>query len=485
MRTFIAAAAAVLAAALVPGIALAAEAPANDDFDNATTITALPFSAKVTTAGATKATDDPTACNYWGQSTIWLHYTAQEDGLLRASSPTGPPLGVYTGTRGALTLVPGACSYDTGLSNDIFPVKAGTTYHIALIESYASNGHEFTFDLAATPYAANDNRAAATVAGFPSTLEGDLRRASAEPDEVTASCAPEATQSVWYRYTPERTRSVHVGRAAYQSTVLSAHRASDLSELDCQSKNDYYGLVFTATAGETYLIRVADDVQRAGSFELDFANAPAIRPAFNLDPEQPSVFDDVEFDHYAGDPLARELVSGEIQFGDGFSAPITGPASVHHRYAKDGSYPVRITGSTKDGRTGTTTRTINVTTHDVTLSSPSVPASAKAGETKRIKVSVGNTRYDERVRVELRRLSVYGYYETVANLEQQVVASANGKVEFPFAYTYTADDAKTGKVTFKLVAMLPGHYEGDANPADNEILASTAVRSAGGSAKID
>lgn len=475
-RTFIATMAAALATALLPGVALAAGPPANDDFGNATTITALPFSTKISTVGATKSTDDPTACHYWGESTVWTRYTAQEDGFLRVSSSGGPAIGVYTGDRGALALVPGACTYNTGFSVDVFPVKAGTTYHFALVEDYAWNGREFTFDLTTIPAAANDDRASATVTGFPATLEGDLRRATSEPDELAASCGSGADQSVWYRYTPDRTRSVQVSRSG--NTVLSVHRAADLSEVDCAGNSDYYGLVFTATAGESYLIRAAQSVEQAGQFELNLVNAPAIRPSAYATPDRPSVFDDVQFSPYAGDPLNRALVSGEIQFGDGTTTPFTGTQAVGHRYAEDGRYTVRVTGTTKDGRTGTTEQVLEVATHDVKLTGLSLPASARAGDTKRIKVSVTNTRYDENVRVSLKRKTTSGYYEEIGYQTQRVAASPTGKVEFPFAYTYTAADAAAGQVEFKLVAELGGWEYDDAQPADNELRAVTAVRAA-------
>ncbi|GHH48483.1 PKD domain-containing protein [Lentzea cavernae] len=477
MRIFIAAVTAALATALLPGVALAA-APPNDDFDNATTITALPFSAKTSTAGATKSTDDPTACHYWGESTVWLRYTAQENGFLRASTSGGPAFGVYTGSRGALALVPGACSYNTGFSADVFPVTAGTTYHFALIENYAWNGREFGFELTTISAAANDNQASAAVTGFPATLEGDLRRATAEPDELTASCGPDAGQSVWFRYTPDRTRSVQLKRTGYSSPVLNVRRATDLSEVDCAGTSDYQGLVFTATAGQSYLIRVAQGVEDAGQFELSLANAPAIKPVADPNPEQPSIFDDITFSVGSGDPLGKPLVSGEVQFGDGATAPITDSETVQHRYAKDGKYTVRVTGTTQDGRTGSSEQVLEVATHDVKLSGLSLPATARAGETKRIKVSVGNTRYDENVRVALMRKSVHGYYEEVGYLTQRVAASPSGKVEFPFAYTYTAADAAAGEVTFKLVASLNNYDYDDAQPADNEIIAVTTVRAA-------
>lgn len=477
MRTTIAAVIAALITALAPGLAQAAEPPANDDFDNATTITSLPYNATLTTAGSTKAPDDPTECYYWGTDSVWLGYTATEDAFLRANIGGQPYMAVYTGERGSLSMVPGTCTF-MQRSSDTFAVKAGTTYYFALVEHYAGYGKDFTFDLKTVPAAPNDNRAAAATTGFPATLEGYLDRASEEPGELGASCAPEAVQSVWYSYTPDRTRSVYAKRTEYHSSVVSVYRASDLSEVDCAPMGTSSGAVFTATAGETYLLRIAGEPDTAAGFRVELVNAPAINPFAAASPERPTVLKDVVFSPWAGDSLARPLVSGEIQFGDGASAPITGTNPIRHRYAKDGQYTVRVTGTTNDGRTGTTERPLKVETHDVALSGLAVPATARAGETKRIKVSVGNTRYDENVRVALLRLTPSGYYEEVGSGVQRVAASPGGKVEFPFAYTYSAQDAQLGKVTFKVVASLPDRYDGDANPADNEILGSTAVRPA-------
>jgi len=46
----------------------------------------------------------------------------------------------------------------------------------------------------------------------------------------------------------------------------------------------------------------------------------------------------------------------------------------------------------------------------------------------------------------------------------------NGTTEFAFSYTFTADDARVGKVTFKAVANILGAR--DALPADNEAIAA-------------
>ncbi|MFI9382259.1 PKD domain-containing protein [Kutzneria sp. NPDC052558] len=463
---------------LTPGVANAAT-PSNDDFDSATAVTALPFTSAQDNTQATTAADDPTSCYPSIRASVWYDYTPAADGIVLAtvaSSGSTPLIAAYTGTRGALTPVPGACTnFNTG-SSATFHVTAGTTYHIMLLFPYY--GTQVSFGLATVAPSPNDDFAAATVAGFPSEQSGDLARASAEPGEPTPSCDATADHSVWYRYTPDRTRSVSVEKVAYYVspaiTVYRGDQLGDLSEVDCAPSMSVANSVFTATAGQTYYIRLGASVLNTTRFDVRISTAPTLAPKVYAFPERPSVYNDVEFSTYAGDPLGRPLVTGEVSFGDGTSAPVTGDP-IHHQYTKDGQYQVVLTGATADGRTGTGSLTVPVVTHDVSVSDFVVPASARVDQTKSISVSVADTRYDEDVSVELFRLSENGYYQSVGVLTQHVVAGAGRKVVFPFAYTYTAADAAAGKVSFQAKATLKTGYYDDAHPQDNTITAVTAT----------
>jgi hypothetical protein len=467
-----------VATVLFPGIANAAP-PSNDDIDTATAITALPFRATEDTTQATKAADDPTTCYFHGQRSTWFDYTAPADGVVQATvTATGskPYLAAYTGSRDSLTQVTDSCTSYNRPSASTFHVKAGTTYHLMVIDLYA--GSQVTFGLDSVPASPNDNFAAATVPAFPGELTGDLARASAEPGETTASCAPTADHSVWYKYIPERTRSVSIERETnYTSPAISVYRGAGLAEIDCVPTDSYLSSVFTAVAGQTYYIRVAAAPDLATPFGLRIATAPALVPSASVRPDRPSVFDDIEFTLDSGDPLGRPLVSGVVNFGDGTSAPVNG-ITIHHKYTKDGQYPVTVTGATSDGRTGVTTKALKVETHDVTVSNLVVPSSARVGQTKSITVSVANTRYDEDVTVTLSRLTDLGNYYPVGTLTQHVAASAGRKAEFPFAYTYTAADLAAGKVSFEVSADLPNRYPADDHPEDNTLFGvTTSVRS--------
>lgn len=116
-------------------------APANDDFDNATVITALPFTDHVNTAEATTATDDPLGDESCGFDsidghTVWYQFTPDRN--LRINANTGGDFDhnifVYTGTRGNLTRI--ACNFVP--TSATFDAQAGVTYYLLL----GSNGDE-------------------------------------------------------------------------------------------------------------------------------------------------------------------------------------------------------------------------------------------------------------------------------------------------------------------------------------------------------
>jgi len=120
---------------LVP--AANAAPPANDDFDNAITITAVPVSISVDMTEATAAGDDPTtACSPDAPFfTVWYAYTPPTNMRLRMDVSfveTNFGVSVYTGSRGNLSEV--VC--DAGTDTRYFDVTAGTTYNF-MVWSFA------------------------------------------------------------------------------------------------------------------------------------------------------------------------------------------------------------------------------------------------------------------------------------------------------------------------------------------------------------
>jgi hypothetical protein len=108
-------------------------APANDDFDNATTIGALPFADTLSIVEATVAVDDQlneeNCFSTIGGNTVWYQFTPAEDMRLSAyvtRTRFDAQIFIYTGTRGNLTFV--RCS--DGLPGVVvFDALGGTTYH--------------------------------------------------------------------------------------------------------------------------------------------------------------------------------------------------------------------------------------------------------------------------------------------------------------------------------------------------------------------
>jgi hypothetical protein len=92
------------------------------------------------------------------------------------------------------------------------------------------------------------------------------------------------------------------------------------------------------------------------------------------------------------------------------------------------------------------------------------------GQTVTITAHVRNTRYPERVQVDLFK-SVPGGFEQVGSLTRSVpVRPGNRTTQFTIAYTVTQADGSVGKVSFKAVATILDHR--DAFLGDNDLISS-------------
>jgi PKD domain len=311
---------------------------------------------------------------------------------------------------------------------------------------------------------------ALAIPGLPFVHTTDPTLATMEPDEPTYTCGP-VSQSVWYAFTPTETGSVTARMSLnYYSilTVFTGTSLANLTQVGCQSY--YYNpLTFRATAGQTYYLQVGNMYYDASQVRLSLDVAPPVQARFSFYPYDPSTFESTTFYDSSYDPGGAQIVSWEWQFGDGTTG--TG-YYVNHRYTADGDYTARLTVTTSDGRTGSTSNVVHVRTHDITIDRFMVPESAMAGQTRAISAHIKNTRYDDMVQVELYK-SIPGGFTQIGSLTQFVAARPNRTTEFPFNYTFTADDAALGKVTFKVVAVLTNAR--DALPSDNEVI-STPTR---------
>ncbi|MFC0508847.1 PKD domain-containing protein [Micromonospora costi] len=445
--------------------------PTNDDFSAATAVDSLPFVANVDTTDATSDPSDPTDC--YNNGSVWFAFTPTTDMRIQADtfgSDYDTVLSAWTGTQGSLNLM--ACNDDySGTQSKIdFPATAGTTYHFMVGQccgNGGSGGGALRFAVTSIRPAVNDDFAdAITIDSLPYPDVEDFGAASGEPGEPD-SCFP-ATSTVWYAYTPSTTQSITatvggqsgLGMAAYTGTSLTG-----LSQVDCSSFYTYDPLTFVAQAGTTYLFQVGSNAPGEVVFRLDVAPNPTAE--FSFYTYDPSVFDTVQFSNYSGDPAGVGISAYLWDFGDGTTSTADWPT---HRYAADGDYVVRLTVTTSDGRTASTTHTVQVRTHDVSIQRLNVPATARVGQTIGINVYLQNVRYPENVRVTVAKSTPEGFVE-VGSLTQEVAVRTTGQLtRFSFSYTVTSDDLALGKITFRATAVLTAHR--DALPGDNELLSS-------------
>ncbi|WP_177320919.1 PKD domain-containing protein [Lentzea waywayandensis] len=474
---------AVVAAAvlgmLVPGVAHAAP-PANDDFDASTAITALPFTVEQNTSEATKASDDSFWCQpYDSQGSVWFHYTATETGLLRATSAGSGRemiISAQTGLRGELRGVENACSVGSRYPMT-FRVTAGTTYYF-LISGYGAPGGALKFSLDKVAPAANDAFAAAEpVSALPFSAQPDASVASYEADEPESTCVyDERKPSVWYSYTPTTSALSVVPKATGNEAAVTVYTGDDitsLSQIACSQGNSWSPAVFRANPGTTYFLRFTSSHANYGyePVSVSLSEAPPLQPYMMISSDQLNVFSEVVFQADSYGDIDGDLTVA-WDFGDGTTTPAK-KGSVRHQYRTDGTYQVTMRASTDDGRTATKTAPVTIETHDVGITKFVVPASARAGQSKPITVHVANTRYAERATVTLYK-SDGGSWTEVGRSELEVPAHPTRKVQFPFAYTFTPQDAVVGKVSFRAVVSLDYPVR-DARAVDNEVISIAAT----------
>jgi hypothetical protein len=458
-----------------------AQAPSNDDFDNATLIGSLPFTDSIDTTEATVASDDPFPCNYYGRSaTVWYIFTPTQNMTIATSTagsnyPT--TTSVYTGSRGSLSQVDNCLVGDASFR---IQVTAGVTYYFMISRSGngpypypgpGGGGGNLVFSVSQIQAPANDNFANATIiSSLPySNHTDDTTTASLEAGEIKPSCIEyfgSPGKTIWYSYTPLQSGSVSARTNSSYTTFMGAYTGSGLTNLverDCRVFGNI--MTFFVDAGVTYYFQIGAIWDDGGSldFSLDFTPPPTA--SFYYYPYDPSIFDTIQFYDTSYDPGYVGFQSYTWDFGDGSTA--TGN-STNHRFLTDGDYNVSHTVTTVDGRTGAVTQVVSVRTHDVAITKFTVPQSTRVGQTRQITVSLKNIRYPETVRVELYVSTPSGYVQVGSLIMAVPVRSGNRTTDFNFSYTFTKDDGSVGKVTFRAIATIINAR--DALPADNEAI---------------
>ncbi|MFS8099516.1 PKD domain-containing protein [Lentzea alba] len=471
------------AGVLAPGVAHAAP-PDNDDFDTATVVGSLPFTAAQDTTAATKAADDP-ATDCAGnvvRGSVWFRYTATETGNLRVtgngSEPT-MPVTVYTGGRGNLQRAQptgGDCLRYSAMWATL-RVTAGTTYHLMV-----NGGGALKLDLRSVASPANDNFADAhRVTSLPFIGDKpDLQAATVEPGEPFApGCtASEHAGSVWYSYTPTRTEYVLTEMMSQRDSgpSLSVHEGTSLADLRPISCGDTWDSdrVVQMIAGKTYYLQFRDYPEWP-----DYRAEPMMSVAPELQTSLPeygsqSTYDPVHFDLLVRNDYPSARAVHEWDFGDGTTLPPTELRVQSHRYTKDGTYTVTIRSRTPEGRTATTSTTIEVSTHNVEVTKLVVPATARAGETHPINAAVKSHHGAERVVILLHRVYPGGSEAPAGERWIELPAQPAMSTFIQFHYRFTEEDVRLGTLGFTVRAQLTPFLP-DARPLNNWKTAATTV----------
>jgi PKD repeat protein len=457
-----------------PSAALAQ--PSNDDFAAATAINSLPLSMTEDTSQATWDPSDPSGCSSNGS--VWFAFTAPSNMQIEADtfgSNYATGLSAWTGSQGSLNLV--ACNegFNSLQSKITFQAAAGTTYYFMAAFCCGSGldgGGNLLFSVTQLLPPGNDDFANAIAIGAPPYSDTrDLSAATDEQGEPSPGCFS-TSSTVWYSFTPGATQSVTATIDQYGAgvAVYTGSSLPSLSQVGC-TLFYYQPLTFRAQAGTTYWFQVGTwccDPFGPVTFHLRVAPNPVA--GFSYYPGQPSSFDTIQFYDGSYDPAGAGISSWAWEFGDGATTTEQSPT---HRYTADGDYTVRLTITTPDGRTASTSQVVHVRTHDVSIVRLAVPKSAHVAQTIAVNVYVKNTRYPETVQVSLLK-SVPGGFSQVGSLTQSVPVKTGGQsTRFAFTYTVTSDDKVVGKITFRADALLIGQQ--DAFPADNT-LQSTPVK---------
>jgi PKD domain-containing protein len=459
----------------IPRAALSSP-PANDNFADADVISTLPFTDSGDLNGTTTESGESTPCSFQPQ-TVWYAFTPSSTTVVSADlngSSGGLILTAYQSNGGGV----GGLGYLSCIFNGslTFTAYAGTTYYFQ-VGSYYYGSVRAQLNVREIPAPPNDNFAdAKAISGLPFAENVDLTAATTEPGEpVNQIGLPVA--SVWYVFTASESGSVTANaNLCCTGTFLAAYTGDSLGDLTEVSTSSGM-LTFVATAGTTYRIQAGRGAAFGGTVSMSFRLDVTPPPVASLGwyPSDPSTFDSIQYYAYGSyDPVNIGIQTVAWSFGDG--ATDTG-LSVLHRYASDGDYTAKVTVTTFDGRTASSSQIVQVKTHDVAITRFVTPSSASAGQTRAISVDLRNTRYTETVQVQLLKSvpGSFGGFQLVGTLTHEAPASRNRMIPFDFNYTFTSDDAAIGKVTFQAIASIVNAR--DALSADNTAIAlPTRVR---------
>jgi len=257
-----------------------AAAPPNDDFDNATVVSSLPFADTEDVSEATRAPDDPYTSG-WGN--VWYRFTPATNTSLEldtTGSNTSTDVCVYRGTRAALGQV--ACSPDGFDSHFFAELEGGVTYYVMVDITSGCCGQSLTLSLRDRTVANDDFDGAQQFDSLPFDDSRDVLRATTAPDDPW--CLTSSTNTVWYRYTPSSDVAVAADTAGSDyDTRLCVYVGTRGNLSEVASNDDANGTFFAALttnvqAGATYWFMVATNQPGASHLHLTLQETTPLPP---------------------------------------------------------------------------------------------------------------------------------------------------------------------------------------------------------------
>lgn len=305
---------------IVLGLQQLGSAPANDNFQNAATLSGFNPTASGVNTNATAQTGEPNHAGYPARKSVWWTWTAPDSGLTQIAT-TGSTfdtvLAVYSGASLG-SLVPVASDDDSGgnlTSRVTFTATAGTTYRIA-VDGYSGASGTVALSIALTPTPANDNFANRIVlTGTNFTTNGANVNATAQSGEP-AHAGRTATRSVWWSWTaPTSGRITFRTTGSAFDTVLAVYTGSLVGSLSPVAANDdepgalTSSVSFIAMAGVTYQIAVDGYAGASGNIVLS--------GTLVVDPD---VLYQTDFETFASGPTTITSVDGWLGINAGAGA---------------------------------------------------------------------------------------------------------------------------------------------------------------------
>jgi subtilisin family serine protease len=281
--------------------------PANDNFANRIAVAVPAAGATRTVTGsnvdATAQAGEPFHAGLSGaRNSVWWRYTPAVSGsitITTAGSGFDTVLAVYTGSSvGALSSV--ASNDDAGggrQSSVTFSGTAGTQYQIA-VAGYSNAAGNIRLNVTGgspTPPPHDDFEARRNVnppsrVGSRRTVNTNNHYATAQRFEPHHAGRTNASNSVWYRFTPQSTGRVVIDtRGSDFNTVLAVYVRNSLRHLtEVASNNDYQGLGrqsrlhFRGQAGRQYQIAITGYGNRSGNIRLNIIGGEPGRGTYTV-----------------------------------------------------------------------------------------------------------------------------------------------------------------------------------------------------------